>query len=362
MDRRTYLKSAAGATAGIGLAGCVGGGGDGTTEGDGTTQGSGETTTEESDGTTEGSDETTTEGGAATTESGEETTEGSAETETTVSDESMDETGTEGTESAAGNESGNASAGDMELPETVTIGSDIPYKPFEFETTGGELTGFDVDIAAAVFEEQLGIGYEFADTSFDTIIPSLNNRNFRVIMSAMTINDERDEQVDFSDPYFTAYQTIIVLENSDITSKADLKGTTVGVQKGTTGAGAADELKEEFGGDLTIKRFDQIPAAFDALRNNQVVAVINDNTVNAEFANQEDSGARFVEGEGAAANASTNTTGSGSPPPYLTLTVEEYGIAFREDDDAFRERVNEALAAIRENGTYEEIYSEYFSG
>ena len=361
MDRRTYLKSAAGATAGIGLAGCLGGGGGGDGNDSGG-NGSGGDTTESSGETTAGGGEEPTGGGEETTEGGEATTADSGETGTTAGTESMDETGTAGTDSGAGNESGNASAGDVELPETVTIGSDIPYKPFEFETTGGELTGFDVDIAAAVFEEQLGIGYEFADTSFDTIIPSLNNRNFRVIMSAMTINDERDEQVDFSDPYFTAYQTIIVLENSDITSKADLKGKTVGVQKGTTGAGAADELKEEFGGDLTIKRFDQIPAAFDALRNNQVVAVINDNTVNAEFANQEDSGARFVEGEGAAANASTNTTGSGSPPPYLTLTVEEYGIAFREDDDAFRERVNEALAAIRENGTYEEIYSEYFSG
>jgi polar amino acid transport system substrate-binding protein len=360
MDRRTYLKSAAGATVGAGLAGCLGGGGgDGNDSGG---NGSGGDTTESSGETTAAGGEEPTGSGGETTEGGEATTADSGETGTTAGTESMDETGTAGTDSGVGNESGNASAGDVELPETVTIGSDIPYRPFEFETTGGELTGFDVDIAAAVFEEQLGIGYEFADTSFDTIIPSLNNRNFRVIMSAMTINDERDEQVDFSDPYFTAYQTIIVLENSDITSKADLKGTTVGVQKGTTGAGAADELKEEFGGDLTIKRFDQIPAAFDALRNNQVVAVINDNTVNAEFANQEDSGARFVEGEGAAANASTNTTGSGSPPPYLTLTVEEYGIAFREDDDAFRERVNEALAAIRENGTYEEIYSEYFSG
>ena len=361
MDRRTYLKSAAGATVGAGLAGCLGGGGGGDGNDSGG-NGSGGDTTESSGETTADGEEPTGSGGE-TTEGDEATTADSGETGTTAGTESMDETGTAGTDSGAGNESGNASAGDVELPETVTIGSDIPYKPFEFRTTeSDELTGFDVDIAAAVFEEQLGIGYEFTDTSFDTIIPSLNNGNFRVIMSAMTINDERDEQVDFSDPYFTAYQTIIVLENSDISAKSDLQGKTVGVQKGTTGANAAEGLKEEFGGDLTIKRFDQIPAVFKALRNNQVAAVINDNTVNAEFANQEDSGARFVEGEGAAANASANTTGSGSPPPYLTLTVEEYGIAFREDDDAFRERVNEALAAIRENGTYEEIYSEYFSG
>jgi polar amino acid transport system substrate-binding protein len=260
---------------------------------------------------------------------------------------SRTESGSDGTEAAA--ESGTT------LPDSVDIGSDIPYRPFEFKTTDGELKGFDVSIAQAVFEDQLGITPAFTDTSFDTIISSLNNGNFRVVMSAMTINETRDQQVDFSDPYFTAYQTILVLKGSDITGRADLEGKTVGVQKGTTGADAAEQLKSEFGGDLTIKRYDQIPAAFDALINNQVVAVINDNTVNGEFADQNDA-VRFVEGEGAAADAGKNA------PPYLTLTIEEYGIAFREDDDEFRQRVNEALAAIREDGTYDEIYGQYFSG
>ncbi|MFB6126621.1 MAG: basic amino acid ABC transporter substrate-binding protein [Halolamina sp.] len=293
MDRRDYLQSAGATAAILTAAGCVGGG---------------------------GSDGTETDGEMGETDGGMEETESPTST-----------------------------------PETVTIGSDIPYRPFEYETTDGDLVGFDVEIADAVFGEQLGLQPEFQDTSFDSIIGSLNNGNFRVIMSAMTINDERDQQVDFSDPYFTAYQTIVVLEGSDIDEKSDLKGQAVGVQKGTTGAGAADALKEEFGGDMTIKRYDQIPAAFSALQNNQVVAVINDNTVNAEFVDNND-GVRFVEGEGEAAQ------GDGEAPPYLTLTVEEYGIAFREDDDEFRQQVNEALAAIREDGTYDEIYAEYFSG
>ena len=229
---------------------------------------------------------------------------------------------------------------------TITIGSDIPYRPFEYETTEGELVGFDVDIAGAVFGEQLGYEYEFQKTSFDGIIPALNNGNFRVIMSAMTITEDRAEKIDFSDPYFTAYQTVVILNDSDIAAKEDLKGTTIGVQKGTTGASAADGLKEEFGGDLTIQRYDQITGAFDALRNNQVDAVVNDNTVNA----------KFLEGAGAAEEQGKDA------PPYLTLTVEEYGIGFRKDDDDLREEVNGAIATIKENGTYDEIYSEYFSG
>ena len=300
MDRRTYLKTGTGLLAGGLVAGCTGGGSGGDS--------------------TETATETPTEGGDSMTES-------TTEAETTES----------------------------VVPETVVIGSDIPYRPFEYETTSGELTGFDVDIAAAVFEEQLGVDYEFKPTSFDSIIPSLNNNNFRIIMSAMTINETRAEEVDFSDPYFTAYQTVIVLNSSDISSKEDLRGVTVGVQKGTTGAGAAEQLQEEFDGELELNRYDQINGAFQALINGQVDAVINDNTVNAEFANGRDD-VVFLEGEGAAAETDQEA------PPYLTLTVENYGIAFRQDDDAFRQRVNEALAAIKEDGTYDEIYSEYFSG
>jgi polar amino acid transport system substrate-binding protein len=300
MDRRTYLKTGTGLLAGGLVAGCTGGGSGGDS--------------------TETATETPTEGGDSMTES-------TTEAETTES----------------------------VVPETVVIGSDIPYRPFEYETTSGELTGFDVDIAAAVFEEQLGVDYEFKPTSFDSIIPSLNNNNFRIIMSAMTINETRAEEVDFSDPYFTAYQTVIVRDDGEITSREDLRGRPVGVQKGTTGAGAAEQLQEEFDGELELNRYDQINGAFQALINGQVDAVINDNTVNAEFANGRDD-VVFLEGEGAAAETDQEA------PPYLTLTVENYGIAFRQDDDAFRQRVNEALAAIKEDGTYDEIYSEYFSG
>ncbi|PSQ12862.1 basic amino acid ABC transporter substrate-binding protein [Halobacteriales archaeon QS_7_68_65] len=265
-------------------------------------------------------------------------------------------TGCVGGSGGDGNASGGNETGDSAGQETIVIGSDIPYKPFEYRTNDDELVGFDVEIADAVFGEQLGMTPDFKPTAFDSIIPSLNNGNFRVIMSAMTINDKRAEKVDFSDPYFTAYQTIVVLKNSDISAKEDLKGKTVGVQKGTTGEGAAEALKEEFGGDLTIQPYDQIPGAFSALTNNQVVAVINDNTVNAQFVNENSDTVRFVEGEGEAAAQGKNA------PPYLTLTVEEYGIAFRKDDDDLRERVNEALATIKDNGTYEEIYNEYFQG
>lgn len=260
--------------------------------------------------------------------------------------------GSDGTDGDDGSDGDGSDGGDDETTETVTIGSDIPYAPFEYRNEAGDLIGFDVDIAEAVFAGQLGLDYEFQETGFDGIIPSLNNANFRVIMSAMTINDQRAESVDFSDPYFTAFQTVLVLENGDISAREDLQGKAVGVQRGTTGEAAAEDLQEEFDGDLEIESYDQINGAFDALLNNQVSAVINDNTVSASFA-AENEGVVFLEGDGVAADRD-------DAPPYLTLTIEEYGIAFRQDDDEFREEVNGALAAIRGDGTYDEIYNEYF--
>ena len=239
--------------------------------------------------------------------------------------------------------------------EVIRIGSDIPYKPFEYRNEQGDLVGFDVDIAEAVFAEQMDREYEFVQTGFDTIIPSLNNGNFRIIMSAMTINDERAERVDFSDPYFLAFQTVAILEGSDVQSLDDLRGQTVAVQKGTTGEAAAEELQEEFDGDLTIDSYDQIPGAFNALINGQAAAVINDNAVNLQYTEDQDN-IVMLEGEGEAAQEFEEA------PPYLTLTVERYGIAFRQDDDEFREQVNEALAAVKDSGRYAEIYQEYFPG
>jgi len=315
MRRRTYLKALAASTATVSLAGCGGDGGGGGDGDDGGSDGGG------SDGS-DGSD-----GGGSDGDDGD-----------------MEESDGDMEENPFGLENG-----------VVTIGSDIPYKPFEYRTEDGDLTGFDPDMAEAIFQGQMDLDYEFQKTAWDGIIASLNNGNFRVIMSAMTINDERDEQVDFSDPYFAAYQTVAVLENSDISSKEDLQGTAVGVQKGTTGEGAAEQLKEEFGGDLEIQSYDQITGAFDALINGQVSAVVNDNTVNAQFAEEQDP-VVLLEGEGAAVEAGQDA------PDYLTLTVENYGIAFREDDNDFLEAVNEALAGVKESGRYDEIYNEYFAG
>ncbi len=239
--------------------------------------------------------------------------------------------------------------------DKIIIGSDIPYKPFEYKKEDGTLTGFDPAIAKAIFKDQMDREYEFQKTSFDGIMKSLNNGNFRVIMSAMTITDKRKKNIAFSDPYFTAYQTVAIKKDGSIKKLEDLKGKTVAVQKGTTGEDTTVDLKKKWNGNLKIDKYDQITGAFNALQNDQAVAVINDNTVNAQFVNDNDN-VIFLEGDGEAAKKGKNA------PSYLTLSVEEYGIGFRKDDDEFRKKVNKALSTIKDNGTYDDIYSQYFNG
>ncbi len=237
--------------------------------------------------------------------------------------------------------------------KTLTIGSDVTYPPFEYRENG-EITGFDIDLAREIFKKQLGHNIRIKHNSFDTIIPQLQNGQFRVIVSAMTITDKRAKKVDFSDPYFTAYQTVVVLNDSDISDREDLRGKVVGVEKGTTGKIAAVDLKNKFDGDLQIKKFDSSSDTFNGLLNNQVEAVIMDNMACYEQVHQ-NKNLRFVQGKGKAARVKGENA-----PPYLTLTVEKYGFAFRKGDDELRKNVNRVLKKLKENGTYDKIFRKYF--
>ncbi|MGM0502854.1 MAG: transporter substrate-binding domain-containing protein, partial [Bacillota bacterium] len=111
----------------------------------------------------------------------------------------------------------------------LTIGMSADYKPFEYTDDDGEIVGFDVDIAKAI-GDQLGIEVEFVDTAFDGLIPGLKSEKYDLIMSAMTITEERAKAVDFTDQYFNAGQVVAVMaDNNDIKGPEDLEGKKVGV-------------------------------------------------------------------------------------------------------------------------------------
>jgi len=232
-----------------------------------------------------------------------------------------------------GSDQGGGNGG--EETEPITVASDIAYPPFEFNQDG-EPTGFDIDLMNAV-AERAGLEVEYQNVNFNALIQGLGTGQFEMAISATTITPERDEQFDFSEPYFNADQSLMVQSNSDIQNTGDLGEATVGVQLGTTGADEATQLEEE--GDVAdVRTFNTITDAFNALENGQVDAIINDFPVSADRASQ----------SGGALDIVQNIP-----------TGEQYGIAFPTDSELIP-RVNEALAEVKEDGTYEEIYVKWF--
>src|SRR6476659_8279186 len=154
--------------------------------------------------------------------------------------------------------------------EPLTVGSDIPYPPFE-QGKPGNYTGFDVELLEAV-GKSIGREVEFEDTSFDTIFLDLARGNFDVAASAATITDEREKTVDFTNPYYISEQAILVEEGGEIDSVEKLNGATVAVQQGTTG----QEFFEEEGEAGELRKYPQGPDAVNALTNDTVEAVVSD--------------------------------------------------------------------------------------
>jgi ABC-type amino acid transport substrate-binding protein len=218
-------------------------------------------------------------------------------------------------------------------PGVLTVGSDIPYRPFEFGEAP-DYEGFDIDLINEI-GERLGLEIQVEKTPFGTIFRDLAQGQFDAVISSTTITPDREEVVDFSDPYFQANQALVVTSDSDISSVDDLSGTTIGVQLGTTGADYAEqELDAE-----EVRPFDLIDQAFQALNAGQVDGVIVDDPVGT---------AAIEEGE---------------PIEIAEIieTEEDYGISVQPGSDELLDAINSALSEIKEDGTLTELYQEWFN-
>ena len=216
--------------------------------------------------------------------------------------------------------------------EPLTVGSDIPYPPFE-QGKPGEYTGFDIELMEAI-GEKIGRAPEFQDTSFETIFRDVAQGKFEAVISAATITEEREKAVDFSNPYYLSEQAVLVKEGSDIESLEDLDGKTVAVQQGTTGQELA---KEELGGS-EVRPYPEGPDAVNALKAGTVEGVIIDAPV-AQNAVEKSGGVEIAE---------------------KVPTEEEYGIAVGQGETELLEEINKGLEEVLDDGTYKKIYEKWF--
>lgn len=230
-----------------------------------------------------------------------------------------------------------AGEGTEEAALVLDVGTDAAYAPFEYQGDSGEVEGFDADLIRAIAEAE-GLEIEIKHVDWDGLFPALKAGDINVIISAMTITDERKEVVDFSDPYFEASQIICVKEDSAIASLEDLVGKPVGVQQNTTGQYAVEEL--EGVNDDDIKKYPTTPDALMNLQNGLVEAVVADAPV--------------------VLNYITTNPDCGLKTVTDDFEKEFYGIAVTKGDTELLEKINSGLAKIKEDGTYDEIFAKYF--
>ncbi len=216
----------------------------------------------------------------------------------------------------------------------LLVGSEVAYAPFEFMQDGNP-TGFDIDLIKEISKEMGLSEPKIIDTAWDGIFAALKAEKFDIIISAVTITEDRSKEMLFSDPYYDSGQIIAVRkDNNEIKNEDDLVGKVVGVQINTTGDFAAQKIK----GIKEIRRYDDIQQAFQDLEIGRIDAVINDLPVSAYYA-------------------------STRPDIKLVgklLTIEHYGIAARLGDNDLIEEINKALKKIKESGKYRELYVKWF--
>lgn len=220
--------------------------------------------------------------------------------------------------------------------QTIKVGMDAAYKPFEFRDEQNKIVGFDIDLMNAI-GEQAGLKMEMVDTAWDGIIPALLNGKIDIIASAMTITDERKKSVLFSEPYFTSGQAIVV-PVADTTTQTvdDLKGKVIGVQINSTGDIAATENAKNA---KQIKRYNVIPDAFVGLGNGEIQAIVADAPVVLAYQKANPGKIRILD---------------------KYLTEEQFGFAMKQDQTELADKVNKALKELKDNGKYDEIYTKWF--
>lgn len=219
----------------------------------------------------------------------------------------------------------------------LTVCSDVPYEPFEYQDEQGNWTGFDMDIMSAV-AQRYGLTLEVSKQPFDSILVAVNAGTCDVVASSVTITDERKKNVLFSDPYFDADQSLLVRKEDAATlvDLASLAGKTVAVQSGTTGEIYAKENIKDT--TTKIQSFEDASAMFLALESKQVDAVLQDFPINAFRAVKQ---------------GTTEVTGKFS-------TNEQYGFAMALQNTDLQAAINESLNEFRAQGIYDEIFKKYF--
>ena len=222
---------------------------------------------------------------------------------------------------------------DTQEPAVLHMATEGTFPPYEYYDNG-QLVGIDIEVAGAI-AEKLGMKLETTDIAFDSIIPGVQAGKYDIGMAGVTVNEERLQQVNFSDSYATGVQVVIVKEGGKVQSLDDMADAIIGTQSGTTGFIYASS---DFGDDH-VKSFTKTTDAVEALKNGQVDCVLLDNApAEALVDANPDAGLSILE---------------------TAYTVEDYAIAINKENTDLQAKINAVLAELVADGTLQSIIDKY---
>ena len=223
--------------------------------------------------------------------------------------------------------------------DLLRVGTEPTFAPFEFlDTETKQFAGFDMDLIRAV-ADKAGYDVEILNMGFDALIPALMTRSIDVIAAGLSITEERAKRVDFTKPYINAGLTVMTTKENapNIKSVKDLEGKCLCAEIGSSGALVMKRIP-----NTTIRTFNSAADAFLELNKNGCYAMLNDGPVNRYFLRQP-------------ASKSMNLVALD-----FVVSDDQYGMAVQKGNTKLLNRLDNALDAIKADGTYDKIYEKWF--
>lgn len=246
---------------------------------------------------------------------------------------SSDAASSEAASSEAASETETAELSTVE-PGKLIMSTNAAFPPYEMTTDSGEFEGIDIETAQAI-ADKLGLELQIDDMDFDAALLAVQQGKADMVMAGVTVTDERQNVMDFTDSYATGIQSIIVKEDSDIASVDDLAGKKIGTQRGTTGyLYCSDDF-----GDENVVAYDDGLTAVQMLNNGQVDCVVIDNAPAKEFI---------------AANPGLKLLDT-------AYVEEDYAIGVGKGNTELKDAINTALEELKADGTLQAIVDKYIT-
>ena len=246
--------------------------------------------------------------------------------------------------SVSGSASGSASNGDPAFttvtPGKLTMSTNASFPPYEMVADDGSFEGIDIEVAGAI-AEKLGLELQVDDMGFDAALQAAQTGKSDMVMAGVTVTEERQAVMDFSNSYANGVQVVIVKEGSPIQTVDDLANANmIGCQMGTTGYTFCSDTPENGGfGEDHVTHYDDGAAAVQALMNGQIDAVVIDNKPAQEYV-AANPGLKILDGD---------------------FTNEDYAIGVAKGNTALLDAINGALEELTNDGTIQSIVDKYIS-